>query len=252
MKLVRWLAAIAALVPIAAATPAACAETDPYAEGASPWSYLFAPYFLMPNLSGTTGIGGTDVTVDASPTDIFDNLQASFTAYFEAHTPEWAIGLDYLYMDLGDSGTIPSGSVDVNLEQTQISGLGMRRVAPWAEAVAGLQWNSIDAGLKGTGGATIDRRLTESWVDPVIGARVGTMWGEKWKGSLLVLAGGFGVGSDFCWQVNPLVSYRFSPVISVGVAYRAIGTDYTNGSGADEFHLDVTTFGPAFGVGFHF
>lgn len=249
MKSAFWIVAV--IFSLAALAAPARAQ-DPYAGDAPKWSYTFAPYFLMPHMNGTISVRSVEANVDATPSDIFDDLQSGFMAYFEARDPSWAIGVDYLYMNLGESGTTPGGTVDADLKQTGISVLGMRRVAPWAEAVAGFQWNSIDAALKSSGSGAVDVALNPSWTDPMIGARL-TLPGEgKWNGSLLAIVGGFGVGSDFAWQVYPVVSYRFSPLISIGAAYRAIGMDYTEGSGADEFKYDVTTFGPEIGIGFHF
>jgi hypothetical protein len=249
MKSAGWI--LVSMVALSALVSPARAQV-PVSEDAPSWKYVFAPYFLMPHMDGTVGLGGVEGDVNASPSDIFEKLQGGFMAYFEAHDPTWGIGVDYLYMNLGGSGTTRTGTVDADLKQTGISAIGMYRVSPWAEVVAGVQWNSIDAALKGTGTAAVDASMTPSWTDPMVGARVTTPGEGKWKGSLLATIGGFGVGSDFAWQAYPVVSYRFSPLITIGAAYRVMSMDYTSGSGADEFKYDVTTFGPEIGVGFHF
>jgi hypothetical protein len=249
MKSPGWI--VVCIVALAGLVSPARAQ-DAGAESASRWQYVFAPYFLMPSMDGTIGVGSAEADVNASPTDIFDKLQSGFMAYFEAHDPTWAIGLDYMYMNLGDSGTTSAGTVDADLKQSAICLLGMRRLNPWAEVVAGVQWNSIDAALKSTGPGAIDASMTPSWTDPMVGARLTTPGDGKWGGSLLATIGGFGVGSDVAWEVYPVVRYRFSPLITLGAAYHAMAMDYSTGSGTDEFKYDVTTFGPEVGIGFHF
>jgi hypothetical protein len=64
--------------------------------------------------------------------------------------------------------------------------------------------------------------------------------------------GGFGVGSDFAWQIYPIVGYRFSDLFELAGSYRAMSMDYTSDEGSDEFVYDLTTFGPQLGLPLHF
>jgi hypothetical protein len=42
--------------------------------------------------------------------------------------------------------------------------------------------------------------------------------------------GGFNVSSDLTWQAMLLLGYRVNEKGSVGLGYRALGTDYTSGA----------------------
>ena len=96
----------------------------------------------------------------------------------------------------------------------------------------------------------VDR--TKTWFDPFIGARASVPAGRKWLFLLRADIGGFGVGSNFAWQIYPVVSYRFSNLFGLSVAYRVLSMDYESGNGTDLFKYDVTTFGPEIGLLFHF
>ena len=66
--------------------------------------------------------------------------------------------------------------------------------------------------------------------------------------------GGFGVGSQFAWQVRPIVAYNVSKHWAFGLAYWAVGMDYSTGQlgAGDYFKYDVTTFGPEIGFAYTF
>ena len=76
--------------------------------------------------------------------------------------------------------------------------------------------------------------------------------GEAWTFNLRGDVGGFGVGSDFAWQLFPYVSWQFGERASMQAGYRAISMDYDEGSGLSEFKYDVVTQGAQLGVTFRF
>jgi hypothetical protein len=93
---------------------------------------------------------------------------------------------------------------------------------------------------------------TVDWWDPIIGARLTLPMGKAWTFNLRGDVGGFGVGSDFAWQAFPWLSWQFSERGSLQAGYRAISTDYDEGSGLSEFRYDVVTQGPQLGVTYRF
>jgi len=64
--------------------------------------------------------------------------------------------------------------------------------------------------------------------------------------------GGFGVGSEFTWNLVGTLQYHLSRTVSLGVGYRALDIDYEQGSGASRFKFDVLMHGPVPGAVFHF
>ena len=226
-------------------------STAPAQEAGDDWSYIVAPYFLAPNMDGSVGIRGADVGVDADPSDIFDSLQFGFMAYFEAQGPAWSYRLDGLYMDLEQD--LPLADGEVGMDQAAIEAAAFRRVNPYLEVLAGGRVNILGASIRREGLAgAIDEDRDETWFDPFIGARLQTPPGGRWTFGIRGDVGGFGVGSDFAWQIHPTVGYRISTLVEAVAGYRFLGMDYESGEGSERFRYDVTTFGPELGVAFHF
>lgn len=93
------------------------------------------------------------------------------------------------------------------------------------------------------------------WVDPMIGVRA--VWNVTDR--FFVLAGGdiggFGVGSDFAWSALGLLGWRFQMFgldSAVVGGYRALGQDYSTGSGTRRLQFDVTMHGPVLGLNIRF
>lgn len=214
------------------------------------WSWTVAPYMLAPYMTGTAGVKGLEVDVDADPGDILDRLQFGAMMYIEARKGPWAISLDGTYMDLSqDAKELP---LTVGMQQGGVAATVYRRVTPWAEVLAKGTANFLSASLEGSGPGGLDESADKSWFDPGLGIRLSVPHAGKWDLSLQGDIGGFGVGSDFAWQIYPIVGYRFSDLVEVAGSYRAISMDYTSGEGSDEFVYDLTTFGPQIGLLFHF
>ena len=95
--------------------------------------------------------------------------------------------------------------------------------------------------------------MTQTWFDPLLVARVMTRFdGSQWRLGMLADIGGFGIGSDLAWQINPFVGYQFSKLFEIDLAYRWLSMDYETGSGTDQFEYDMVISGPEIGLLFHF
>ena len=93
--------------------------------------------------------------------------------------------------------------------------------------------------------------LSRTWIDPIIIARATGDIDDKWLFIFRGDFGGFGVGSDFTFQVQGYVGYRFSKLFQTSIGYRVIGIDYDKGSGEDRFRYNMNTFGPNIRLGFN-
>jgi len=213
------------------------------------WQFFVAPYFLFPYMNGTVTVRGLDIGVDANPGDIFDKVQFGAMLYFEANNGTWGISLDGIYMNLKQ--TAERVPLEAGMKQGAVELTGYRRVATWAEVLLGGRVNVLSASLTGEGGI-VDRKDDKVWFDPFLGARLRVPGTRKWHLAIRGDIGGFGVGSDFAWQVYPVVGYRFSRLFEVAVAYRWLDMDYKTGSDEGAFRYNVTTFGPEVGLLFHF
>ena len=225
------------------------------------WRFKVEPYMMFPNMSGSTGVEALPlVEVDASASDIFSKLQFGGMIYLEASNDKWAINSDLLFMnlekDLSPSTLINNGRV--NAKQLGWELAGLRRVTPWLELGIGGLLNSLDMEINiarnqvGGGTSTQSGRQSKTWYDPMLIARLATAPGKKFIGQFRGEVGGFGIGSDFAWQLQAIAGYRFSKLFDMSAGYRFIGLDYSSGEGAKTFVYDMVTFGPMIRFGFSF
>lgn len=220
------------------------------------WSYLAEIYLMFPNMKGQTTVGNIPpVDVDASAGDIFGHLEMGAMFYFEANNGNWAIGSDLLYMKLGQDVVpnllVTDGKVTMKQLAWELSGL--KRVTPWLEAGLGGRIVSLDAELDLE---TINQPRNVSggktWFDPVVILRSNNVFKERWLAQLRLDAGGFGIGSDFTWQLQVNGGYRFSDLFQASLGYRYIGIDYDSGERQDRFLYDIDTYGFVVRLGFNF
>jgi hypothetical protein len=224
------------------------------------WKFLIEPYVMFPSMTGETGVRDLpSVDVDANVSDIFSRLQFGAMLYLEAKTDKWAITSDLLYMSLKQDVTpnIIINSGEVTAKQLGYELAGLYRILPFWEAGVGMRLNSINSEVNilrntiGGGTQSLGAGLSRTWVDPIIITRFTHEIDNKWLFTVRGDIGGFGMGSDFTWQAQGYVGYRFSKLFQTSVGYRAIGVDYDNGSGAERFRYDMTTFGPNIRFGFN-
>ena len=211
-------------------------------------------------MNGSTGIGKLpDVSVDANAGDIFSHLQMAAMVYGEAYTDDWALGMDIIYMNLKQDAE-PRGEVlDGSLHAKQFAAEfnGFRKLLPWLDLGVGWRVNTLTASARVNTDSPEDLTVLnltskKTWVDPIIIARIQNPEGEKLLYQFRGDIGGFGVGSQFAWQIQAYVGYRFSKLFQLSGGYRIISMDYNKGSDSNRFLYDVNTSGPVVRLGFNF
>ncbi len=220
------------------------------------WHYLGEVYLMFPNMTGETALGILpEVEVDASAGDILGHLKLGAMFYFEATNDNWAICSDLLYMKLGQGATpgILVESGELTMKQLAWELAGLKRVTPWLDAGLAGRIVSLDVAMDlETINGPRNAAGSKTWFDPVIVVRSNNVIKEKWLTQLRLDAGGFGIGSDFTWQLQANVGYRFSDLFQTTVGYRYIGIDYDKGDGMDRFLYDIDTYGFVVRLGFNF
>ena len=77
---------------------------------------------------------------------------------------------------------------------------------------------------------------TESWIDPVIGISGTSFLGDSrfyFNGAAGI--GGFGLGSDFFFDISANMGYQWNKAIGTVIGYRLFDVDYNK----DDFLYDV-------------
>lgn len=93
------------------------------------------------------------------------------------------------------------------------------------------------------------------WIDPVIGLRFRHQFTPQQNLMVRGDVGGFGLGSQFTWQAAAIYTYswQFSGYALAALAgYRALGINYSQGSGTATAGIDAILHGPLIGVSLHF
>jgi hypothetical protein len=219
------------------------------------------PYIMFTSMSGTTGIGNLPNTFICVPAgEVFSHLKIGGMLYAEVHNNQYAFSSDLFYASLSQDASGKNGVLGgtASLKQFLWELEGLYKITPWLEAGVGARINSIQVGMNinvtlpggGTAGKTSDK--TNTWVDPLIVTRLKTWLNNKWLLALRADIGGFGVGSQFAWQLQPDIAYRASKLLQLGLGYRIVSMDYNHGSGSDRFYYDMEEYGPQVRIGFNF
>ena len=225
------------------------------------WNFLAEPYIMFPYMDGETGIGESLLLpVEANPGDIFSKLQMAAMLYLEAQTDRWAITSDIVYMKLNQEVTpgiiIHEGSVTA--KQFIWETAGLYRLTPFLEVGVGGRLNNVNTGADvwvnvfPIGIEQVIRSVNKTWFDPLLISRLTTNIKDKWLFQFRGDLGGFGVGSNFTWQLQGYAGYRFSKLFLLSAGYRFLSTDYSSGEGTKEFIFNVNEFGPVIRFGFNF
>jgi opacity protein-like surface antigen len=229
-------------------TPAFSQETG--------WSYSATVYGWFSGLDSSvdTPVGEVETKLDFS--DVWDKLDMAFFGSFEARHGRWGFIGDLIYSDLGSKEDTPFGTLfkeaEVQTALTLFTGYAVYRVSDTPQAQVdiggGLRGNhlSIDVDLKGNLARDRSFSYSESWVDPVIAARVRVPFSERWFGAAFADLGGFGIGdsSDLTWQAFAGVGYRFNDTWSTQLGYRYLSIDKT----LDGNDVELDLYGPLLGV----
>ncbi len=222
---------------------------------AAEWKHEVAPYAWGAAMSGTTAIGPVAADVDASFSDILDNLEMGFMGTYRATRDRVSITVDGIYMGLGSAGRGPAGFVkaEVDLDQSALEVDVGYEVIDRLTVFGGVRYNDLSVDIKSTGplGTRADS-ADEDWIDPVIGAHYTIGFADKWSFTLRGDIGGFGVGSEFAWQGVGTLRWQASDRVGVLGAYRYIDMDYESDDRSRDFKYDMSMSGPALGVVFTF
>jgi hypothetical protein len=234
-----------------------------YNDSSHKYKVYVEPYLMFTSMSGTTAIGNLPPTFICIPASkVFSYLKIGGMLYAEVHNDKLAFTSDLFYANLTQDASTKNNIISgtANLKQFLWELEGLYRLTPWLEAGVGARINSITSGVNISynpplGGTPVpgSAQRTNTWVDPLIVTRLKTVIHDKWLLQLRADIGGFGIGSQFAWQLQPDIFYRASKLLQVGIGYRAISMNYYNNkSGSEYFLYDMQEYGPQIRIGFNF
>lgn len=231
------------------------------ANGGDAWEFHLAPYGWLAGQKGSVatlpGLPPADIDVSFSD-DILGNINGALMLVGEARKGQFGFAMDVAYTDIESDAAIPGQYFTTLTSQTQswiVSAAGFYRFLEkeraFLDGLAGLRYWSVDQKLSLSGGPLgkygIDNR--EDWFDPIVGVKGMTMIGDsRFFLSGFFIIGGFGAGSDFMWDGNLNLGYRWTETFSTTIGYRYLDVDYEN----DDYLYDASQDGIVLGLSWKF
>ncbi len=110
--------------------------------------------------------------------------------------------------------------------------------------------------IQRSAGIAIARADVIQWFDPVFGLRLRHQFTPRHEIALRGDIGGFGLGSQFTWQALAVYGYNWQldsgSRLTALLGFRALGVNYSSGSGADTVGINEVLYGPIIGVSYRF
>ncbi|WP_424984915.1 hypothetical protein [Microbulbifer sp. S227A] len=244
----RTASPIAALMLLAA--PAGAENPD--------WNYSATLYGWFAGLETTVETDQGTIDADLSSKDVLESLDGSLMAAFEARRGRWGFVLDGVYSKLSATQGAPLGGAYaqavVETRLSQVTGLALYRFHSTPrvqlDAGAGLRWFDVDMGVSlssGSQGLSGAYSVGDSWVDPVLAARITVPFSDTWTATALIDFGGTG-SDDKTWQALASIRYQFNDQWSAAFGYRSMNLQHDIGGRPNE----ITLSGPFIAAGFRF
>jgi predicted porin len=221
------------------------------------WQNTLAPLYLWGvSMSGNITSGPVSAPLNIEFSDAVSDLEGIFTLHYEGAKGNWGVILDYSFLNLTPSATVPGtpAQINVDMKNTIAEIAGLYRFGPnnpW-QLLAGYRSYKLDVTINGlpspplpTSQIVIDETINDIFIG---GRYMGTI-NDKWSfvGRVDVGAG----DSDLVWNALAAFDYRFNKLLSAFVGWKVLDYDVDNGSGTDTFKYDMNHSGPIMALAFH-
>ena len=223
----------------------------------SGWTFTFAPYIWAAGLEGNIAqFDLPEVDVDLTFLDILDHFDIGVMGVAEARNDRFGFLSDLLYIKISADKNLSAGPLDVDIDMTTetLTFLGAAEYrlidsdAGTLDALAGARVWWVNSDLDFSGQINGSGNDSETWVDPIVGFKGRFNLSPEFFLTSWAMIGGFGVSSDFTWDVMGGLGYEISDSTSLVAGYRGMGVDYQDGP----FVFDVVQDGPILGAVFRF
>lgn len=217
------------------------------------WVFTAAAYGWLSGIEGSVAAGGSqEVDIDLSISDVLKNFEGGLMGAGEARHGRFLLATDLMWAKLSAETDRPVLDVELTASTLTVTGVAgyslVYEEGGNLDVIAGARLWSVKNELDFSAPLVAEFEDSATWVDPVVGLKgranispnvYVTGWG---------LVGGFGVSSDFMWDVMGSIGYEFNDSFSMTAGYRVQSVDYSNNG----FVYDVVQSGPMFGAVFKF
>lgn len=240
MPFVQTFAAVAVMTAAAAAAPTVAQAQD--------WSGQVTVYGWGAGVTGdfTPLTGAPTLSFDKSLSEVLEDLDGAVFVTGLARRGDLVLFGDLTYSASSRSGIVPPGipaSGELTIRSLTLAA-GKRFDAGGGTTVdlmGGFRAWNIDGEVTSP---IVSVAPSASFTDPILALRVNTPLSDRWSVLSYADIGGFGVGSDFTWQVAVTVNYRARDNLYLSAGWRHLAVDYSDGGTV----FDGAMSGPVVGV----
>ncbi|MGC6400296.1 hypothetical protein ACNI3Q_06915 [Sphingomonas sp. FW199] len=204
-------------------------------------------------MAGATGEfrpfdGAPTIGFDNSFDEVLEDLDAAFFANALIRRDRFVATADVSYAALSRDGRVPPGvPASGKISQLAITGLAGVRVKDSdtisIDLLSGARLWNLD-GLVSAPLVGVSAAPGKTFVDPVVATRINTPVAPRLSALIQADIGGFGLGSDFTYQVTGTLNYRASDRFFVSAGWRHLHLDYATGG----TRFEGSQTGPLLGI----
>jgi hypothetical protein len=242
----RYVFAIT-LAAVATANAQAPSDRDAESAGAQSWSFEITPYLWAAGIDGDTAAEGVGSEIDTGYSFLsLDNLDFALATAVEARKGRWAALLDGMYVDFSDTldGALVTADAELSGGFLEASAAYPAARIEGLDVIFGMRYVALESTVRLTPGPSAEE--SESWLDPLVGARFRHAFNDRWSVTLRGDVGGFGVSSELVTNLSAVFGYRLTDAMTLRFGYRVLQMDFED----DRFVLDAIIQGYAFGLTF--
>lgn len=222
---------------------------------ADEWHTSGTIYAQFANLDGHIDVRGRQADVEVSASDLFDHLDVAGMMALRSEKDRYALAMNVVFTGLTAEGPTAGGAFyDVDVSQDMIELAWSWRLDERYELYVGGRYQSlsVELSLKLPNGGSDAAAKSKNLFDPLVGARAAWPLGQAFSVIARADIGGFGVGSDLTWSALAALDWNLSENFGLVFGYRALDTDYSDGSGDNRFAFDMLVSGPLLGLRYNF
>ena len=218
----------------------------------SDWHVDWEPFYLwFSGLNGNVGAGGFVAPVSVSFSQVIDQLNIGLMTALDVRRKRIGLFTDLIFMSLSsDQKTTPilpsylgfTANAKELIVDPELYFRLIDKERGSIDAIGGARYwhlnNSLDFLPVDTTQAPITVGQTQTWIDPVLGARFRLNLSKGFFVNINGDAGGFGVGSQLTYQTYAGVGKEFKKKFSVLLGYRYLFVDYKSGGFLYDVHMN--------------
>jgi hypothetical protein len=246
------------------ATSAQAQDARPADDG---WKFRVTPYVWGAGMDGNVAqFGLPTARISQSFGDVLGSLDMGGMLAIEARKGRFGLLADVLYVRLSESGKavapVPPAPVpgidvkaraNVNLTTALVAGQYRAVETPhgYVDLLAGVRHWSVGTRIKVSSpplGLSLSGRESESWNDPMIGAKALYRLNERFYGLGWAMVGGFGKNVRSSTDIMLGLGYSLNEQTALLFSYRHLAVDYRKSG----FVYDTRMHGPGLGLDYRF